>query len=225
MAGAWGCRIAGGGGQPGGRLGARSCERSSRAAHVGWRRLRAGRLRRWCARPQCWPRGPRAPSTSRGARTAAASRGRPRASTSAAAPRWACRSTTRPTRPAPTTPGLALFRYAGHVDVDLIGRRLSIPIDINMFTDRLAIGFARKFVPSELDVITGVTSTWRLGPGALEGGARFELDATLDHGGYDAPPASARRSTATCARATSTRWPRSRPASARRCAAATCAAG
>jgi hypothetical protein len=90
----------------------------------------------------------------------------------------------------PDNTGLTLFRYAGHADVDLIGRRLSIPIDVNMFTDRLAHGFARKLVPSELDVITGVTTTWRLGPGALEAGARYEVDTTLDHGGYDAPPAS-----------------------------------
>ena len=107
-------------------------------------------------------------------------------STPAAARRWACRSTTRPMRPAPTTRGLALFRYAGHADLDLIGRRLSIPIDVNMFTDRTAIGFGRKLLPSELDVIAGVTTTWRLGPGALEGGARFEVDTTLDHGGYEA---------------------------------------
>ena len=85
----------------------------------------------------------------------------------------------------PDNTGLALFRYAGHADVDLIGRRLSIPIDINMFTDRLAHGFARKFVPSELDVIAGVTTTWPLGPGALEAGARYEIDTALDHGGYE----------------------------------------
>ena len=85
----------------------------------------------------------------------------------------------------PDNTGLALFRYAGHADIDLIGRRLSIPIDINMFTDRLAHGFARKFVPSELDVIAGVTTTWRLGPGAIEAGARFEADNGLDHGGYE----------------------------------------
>jgi hypothetical protein len=90
----------------------------------------------------------------------------------------------------PDNTGLTLFRYAGHADVDLIGRRLSIPIDVNMFSDRTAIGFGRKLVPSELDLITGLTTTWRLGPGALEGGARFEIDATLDHGGYDSPPAS-----------------------------------
>jgi hypothetical protein len=87
----------------------------------------------------------------------------------------------------PDNTGLTLFRYAGHADVDLIGRRLSIPIDVNMFTDRLAHGFARKLVPSELDVITGVTTTWRLGPGALEAGARYEIDTPLDHGGYAAP--------------------------------------
>ncbi len=93
----------------------------------------------------------------------------------------------------PDNTGLALFRYAAHFDFDLIGHRLSIPLDLNMFTDRTAIGFARKLVPSELDVITGVTSTWRLGPGALEGGARIEIDGTLDRGGYDSPPASGRQ--------------------------------
>jgi hypothetical protein len=93
----------------------------------------------------------------------------------------------------PDNTGLTLFRYAGHGDVDLIGRRLSIPVDVNMFTDRAAVGFGRKLVPSELDVITGVTSTWRLGPGALEGGARIELDRTLDKGGYDSPPSSGRQ--------------------------------
>ena len=89
----------------------------------------------------------------------------------------------------PDNTGLTLFRYAGHADVDLIGRRLSIPIDVNMFTDRTAVGFARKLVPSELDFITGLTTTWRLGPGAIEGGARFEIDLPLDRGGYVSPPA------------------------------------
>jgi len=93
----------------------------------------------------------------------------------------------------PDNTGLTLFRYAGHADVDLIGRRLSIPIDVNMFTDRLALGFGRKLVPSELDLIAGLTTTWRLGPGAIEGGARYEIDTTLDHGGYDAPPASGKQ--------------------------------
>jgi hypothetical protein len=88
----------------------------------------------------------------------------------------------------PNNSGLALFRYAAHFDLDLIGRRLSIPIDINMFTDRLAQGAWRKVVPSELDLIGGVTSTWRLGPGALEVGARIEHDRPLDAGGYPPPP-------------------------------------
>src|SRR6185503_21205834 len=79
----------------------------------------------------------------------------------------------------PDNTGLALFRYAAHFDFDLIGRRLSIPLDLNMFSDRKAVGVGRKLVPSELDVITGVTTTWRLGPGALEGGARVEIDGTL----------------------------------------------
>ena len=87
----------------------------------------------------------------------------------------------------PDNTGLALFRYAAHFDFDLIGRRLSIPLDLNMFTDRTAVGAWRKVVPSELDIITGVTSTWRLGPGALEGGARVEIDGTLDKGGYPGP--------------------------------------
>jgi len=91
----------------------------------------------------------------------------------------------------PDNSGLALFRYAAHFDLDVIGRRLSIPLDINMFTDRLAIGWWRKPIPSELDVITGVTSTWRLGPGAIEGGARIENDRRLNGGGYPPPPNTA----------------------------------
>jgi hypothetical protein len=79
----------------------------------------------------------------------------------------------------PANTGLTLFRYAFHADIDLIGRKLSIPIDVNMFTDRTRSGM-RKLIPSEGDVITGVTSTWPLGPGALELGARVEHDRTLD---------------------------------------------
>jgi hypothetical protein len=79
----------------------------------------------------------------------------------------------------PANTGLTLFRYALHADIDLIGRRLSIPVDVNMFTDRTRSGF-RKLMPSEGDVITGVTSTWGFGPGALELGTRVEHDRTLD---------------------------------------------
>ena len=125
----------------------------------------------------------------------------------------------------PDNTGLALFRYAFHFDLDVIGRRLSVPLDINMFTDRTAIGFARKFVPSELDVITGLTSTWRLGPGALEGGARIEMDANMNRGGYPPPPVSRTRSTPTRVSGICTRWSPSRRAPSRRWAGATCAAG
>ncbi len=79
----------------------------------------------------------------------------------------------------PANTGLTLFRYALHADIDLIGRKLSIPIDVNMFTDRTRTGL-RKLIPSEGDVITGVTSTWNVGPGALELGTRVEHDRTLD---------------------------------------------
>jgi hypothetical protein len=79
----------------------------------------------------------------------------------------------------PNNTGLALFRYAAHADLDLIGRRLSIPLDLNMFTDRTASG-AAKLRPSELDFIGGLTTTWDVGPGALEGGVRVEHDGAAD---------------------------------------------
>jgi hypothetical protein len=79
----------------------------------------------------------------------------------------------------PDNSGLVLFRFGGHADVDLIGRLLSIPLDVNMFTDRRAAG-ARIFVPSELDLIGGVTSTFGLGTGALELGVRGEHDMGVD---------------------------------------------
>lgn len=82
----------------------------------------------------------------------------------------------------PNNTGLALMRYAGHADVDLIGRRLSIPVDVNMFTDKLRPGF-EKLAPTELDLILGVTSTWTLAFGALESGTRIEHDRPLDQGG------------------------------------------
>lgn len=79
----------------------------------------------------------------------------------------------------PDNTGLALMRYAGHADFDLIGRHLSIPLDLNMFTDRTQPGVGRKLIPTELDVITGLTTTWKLGPGAIEAGARGEIDLPL----------------------------------------------
>lgn len=82
----------------------------------------------------------------------------------------------------PDNSGLALMRYAVHADVDLIGRRLSIPVDVNFFSDRERKG-GLVLVPTEGDVIAGVTSTWDVWPGALEVGARFEHDRPLDRGG------------------------------------------
>jgi len=84
----------------------------------------------------------------------------------------------------PDNSGLALGRVAPHFDIDLIGARLSLPIDINVWTDRTRSGVA-KLGPSELDVIGGVTSTWQLGPSALETGARIEHDMPVDRGRYN----------------------------------------
>ena len=83
----------------------------------------------------------------------------------------------------PDNSGLALGRLAPHLDFDLIGERLSIPLDVNVFTDREQRGLA-KLRPSEVDVITGLTTTWRLGnPSALELGIRGERDMSADRRG------------------------------------------
>lgn len=66
----------------------------------------------------------------------------------------------------PDNTGHALMRYLAHADVDLVGQRLSIPIDLNVFSDRDRKG-ALMFGPTELDTIGGLTSTWQLGKGAL----------------------------------------------------------
>lgn len=82
----------------------------------------------------------------------------------------------------PDNTGIALMRYAAHVDLDLIGRRLSIPFDVNLFSDRQRSG-ARKLAASELDLISGVSSTWSVGPGALEFGSRVEHDRPVGRAG------------------------------------------
>src|SRR4051812_37020733 len=83
----------------------------------------------------------------------------------------------------PDNTGLALFRYAAHVDIDLLGPLLSIPIDLNFFTDRLR-GGAAVLAPTEFDVIGGVTSTQDFGPGSLEEGIRVEHDRPIDQGTF-----------------------------------------
>jgi hypothetical protein len=83
----------------------------------------------------------------------------------------------------PDNSGLTLARYAGHLDLDLIGRTLSIPLDVNFFTDRQRSGLLR-LSPSEFDVITGVTSTLPVGGMAVELGARVERDMPVDRGSY-----------------------------------------
>lgn len=83
----------------------------------------------------------------------------------------------------PDNSGLALLRYGAHLDVDLIGRYLSIPLDVSFFTDRTRKG-ALVLAPSEFDFIGGVTSTFDAGPGDLELGTRVERDMPVDLGHY-----------------------------------------
>jgi hypothetical protein len=84
----------------------------------------------------------------------------------------------------PDNTGLALFRYALHLDVDLLGRMLSVPIDINVLTDRERKK-ALVFAPSELDLIGGLTSTNGISKGFdLELGARVEHDRPVDRGDF-----------------------------------------
>jgi hypothetical protein len=84
----------------------------------------------------------------------------------------------------PDNTGLALMRYAGHADVDLIGRTLSIPVDVNVFTDKTRQRLD-VLAPTELDVIAGVTTTHPAGRGGdLELGARVEHDRPVDRPGF-----------------------------------------
>lgn len=84
----------------------------------------------------------------------------------------------------PDNTGLALMRYAAHADIDLIGRKLSIPLDLNFFTNREKKGLA-IFAPTEMDVIGGLTTTSTVMKGGeLELGARVEHDRPVDQGGF-----------------------------------------
>jgi hypothetical protein len=83
----------------------------------------------------------------------------------------------------PDNTGIALLRYALHADIDLLGRKLSVPVDLNLFTDRERDG-AQVLLPTEFDVIAGLTTTWDLARGAsLELGSRLEHDRPVDRGG------------------------------------------
>jgi hypothetical protein len=83
----------------------------------------------------------------------------------------------------PDNTGHALMRYALHADVDLLGAKLSAPIDLNLFSDRDRRG-ALAFSPTEFDVIGGLTSTWGLSPSlSLEVGSRIEWDLPVDQAG------------------------------------------
>lgn len=84
----------------------------------------------------------------------------------------------------PDNTGEALMRYAFHGDLDLVGRKLSIPLDLNFFSDRTRRG-ALVFSPTELDIISGLTTTWSLGDSAaVELGLRFEHDRSVDREGF-----------------------------------------
>jgi hypothetical protein len=83
----------------------------------------------------------------------------------------------------PDNTGRVLMRFAQHFDIDLIGERLDIPIDLNLFTDRQQSG-ANRFRPSEFDVITGLASTWPVSNAlAFEIGVRGERDMPIDRKG------------------------------------------
>jgi hypothetical protein len=83
----------------------------------------------------------------------------------------------------PDNSGHVLMRFAPHLDLDLIGERLSIPVDVNVFSDRDQSGLG-KLRPSELDVISGLTSTWPLASWVgVELGVRGERDMPVDEKG------------------------------------------
>ncbi len=92
----------------------------------------------------------------------------------------------------PDNTGLAGMRYAAHLDVDLMGPLLSLPVDLNVFSDKTRAGL-KALAPSELDVILGVTSTHALSRAlSTEFGARVERDSPVDQGSYTQTYADAR---------------------------------
>jgi hypothetical protein len=83
----------------------------------------------------------------------------------------------------PDNTGIALFRYGAHVDVDLIGQYLSIPLDVNFFTDAQRPGIL-VLAPTEFDVIAGLSSAFKAGPGTASFGIRMEHDRPIDQGTF-----------------------------------------
>ncbi len=83
----------------------------------------------------------------------------------------------------PDNAGLALFRYAAHADMDLVGQRLTVPLDVTLFTDGTSAGIG-TLSPTEFDVVTGLHSTWVVGPGLLELGTHFEHDRPVGVSGF-----------------------------------------
>jgi hypothetical protein len=85
----------------------------------------------------------------------------------------------------PDNTGLALFRYACHTDIDILGKSLSLPLDANVFTDKLRHG-AGVFAPSELDLIGGITTTQLIfhKGNELEMGIHLEQDRPIDRPGF-----------------------------------------
>jgi hypothetical protein len=76
----------------------------------------------------------------------------------------------------PDNSGHALLRAGAHVDVNLMGEHLFIPLDFGLFSDR----DHAPALPSEIDLIGGVASTWSIPGGAVELGVRGEFDASAD---------------------------------------------
>lgn len=91
----------------------------------------------------------------------------------------------------PDNSGLTLMRYGAHVDLDLWGPRLSVPLDVNLFSDRLRPGMD-AMAPSEFDLIGGLSSTIDAGPGSLEVGTRIEHDRPVGTGTFTQTYADAR---------------------------------
>jgi hypothetical protein len=84
----------------------------------------------------------------------------------------------------PDNSGRVLVRFAQHFDVDLIGQRLFVPIDINVFTDRSRPGI-KRLLPSEMDLISGLAFAFPASDAtAIEGGIRAERDMPIDRTGF-----------------------------------------